>query len=285
MAVLNLRLLTIMSLKASIIRGLLLVIPFNPAILLKDSCLSTNFFGNYRDGQSTYSVLTIPNPDAVPECMAFWESQLMSGHYASTPIEGRQLVWLEEKAVDEKLKRHALHEDTLDVLLSGFEAPLAVEHSQQEAVAISQGRGDYSAFEVHYRSATAALVSVTAEHARIIDTLLPPFWKSTILPVTPVSYIPVPPSALKRVNEILSTLEFDSVVASLVNALSIPQIKKDIRFLTGEDKSSGILSRHSFSNGALTAANWLKATIEETGAKCHFSSFLIGFAPNVIWFV
>lgn len=276
---------SIMSVKASIIGGLLLVIPFNPAVLLKDSCLSTNFFGNYRDGQSTYSILTIPNPDTLPECIAFWESRLMSAHYASTPVEGRQLVWLEEKAVDEKLKLHDSHEDDLDLLLSRFQAPLALEQSQQEVVAISQGHVDYSAFEVHYRSATAALVSVTAEHARIIDTFLPPFWKSTILPATPVSYQPVPLSASKRVNEILSILKFDPVIASVVNNISIPQIKKDIRFLTGEDKASGILSRHSFSTGALKAANWLKAGIEETGAKCRLSPFLYGFAPNVIWFV
>lgn len=276
-----------MSLKTSIIGGLLLVIPFNQEILLKDSCLSSNFLGNYRDGQSTYSILTIPDPDShsMPECMAFWESRLTSAHYASTPIEGRQLVWLEEKAVDERLKLHNSHEDALDVLLSRFQTPLALERSQQEVIPIFQGQGDYSAFELHYRSATAALVSVTAKHARIIDTLLPPFWKSTLLPDTPVSYQPVPPSALKRVSKILSTLKFDPVVQSVVNNISIPQLKKDIRFLTGEDKTSGLLTRHSFSSDAFKAADWLKARMEETGAECRLSPFLYGFAPNVIWFV
>jgi len=263
----------------------LLVIPFDPAIILEDSCLSTNFFGNYRDGQSIYSILAVPNPDSLPECMTFWESRLISAHSTTTPSEGRRLVWLEEKAVDEKLKLRASHADNLDVLLSGLQAPLVPLEQSQEVIAISEGHDDYSAFELHYRSPTAALVSVSAERARIIDTLLPPFWKSTIVPATPVSYQPVPPSASKRVREILSNLKFDPVVASVVNNISIPQIKKDIRFLTDEDKVSGIVSRHSFSDGAITAANWLKARIEETGAKCHLSPFLIGFAPNVIWFV
>ena len=273
-----------MSLKASIIRGLLLVIPFNPELLLKDSCLSNNFFGNYGDGQSTYSILTIPNPETLSDCMTFWESRFTSAHYASTPIEGRQLVWLEEKAVDETLKLHASHEDDLELLLSGFPAPIGLER-QQEVIATSQGHVDYSAFEVHYRTATAALVSVTAEHAKIIDTLLPPFWKSTLLPATPVSYLPVPPSAVRRVSEILSTLKFNPVVASVVNNISVPQIQQDIRFLTGEDETSPILSRHSFSEGARTAAEWLKARIEETGAECRLTSFMPVFAPNVIWFV
>ncbi|KAF8806339.1 Zn-dependent exopeptidase [Phlegmacium glaucopus] len=275
-----------MGLKAFFLKSLLLVIPFDPAFILQDSCLSTNYFGNYRDGQSIYSVLlaTVPDSDALPECMAFWESRgLMSIHYTTTPSDGRQLVWLEEKAVDEKLKLRASHESNLDVLLNGLRAPLMPsEQSQQEVIAISEGDSDNLAFELYYSSATAALVSVSKERARIIDTLLPPFWRSTILPATPVSYQPVPPSASKRVSEILSNLKFDPVVASVVNNISIPQIKKDIRFLTGEDETSGIISRHSFSDGARTAANWLKARIEETGAKCHLSPFLIGFAPNVI---
>ena len=275
-----------MGLKAFITGGLLLVLPFNPEILLKDSCLSTNFFGNYGDGQSTYSILAIPDLDALPqECLTFWESRLTSAHYTTTPREGHELVWLEEKAADEKLKLRTSHKDSLDVLLSRLRAPLiSLEQSQQEIIASSESHGDYSVF-VHYRSATAALVSVSPEHARIIDTLLTPFWKSTILPATPVPYQPVPLPALERVNEILSSLKFDPTAASVVNDISIPQIKKDIRFLTGEDKQSGIISRHSFSDGALIAANWLKARIEDTGAKCRLSPFLVGYAPNVIWSV
>jgi hypothetical protein len=269
-----------MSLKASIIGGLLLVIPFNPAILLKDSCLSTNFFGNYIDGQSMYSILAIPNPDTLQECMALWEPRLTTGHYATAPSEGRQLVWLEEKAIDEGLKLQASH-DNLDILLSGLQASLVPsEQPQQEVIGISKGHGGYSAFEVHYRGTTAALVSTSKEHARIIDTLLPSFWKSTVLPETPVSYQPVPSSALERVGKILSTMKFDPTISSVVSNISVPQIRKDIRYLTGED--SDIVSRHSFSNGALTAANWLKTRIGETGAECRLSPFLEGYAPNVI---
>ncbi|KAF8204559.1 hypothetical protein BJ912DRAFT_938684 [Pholiota molesta] len=115
-----------------------------------------------------------------------------------------------------------------------------------------------------------------------IDTLLPPFWKARILPETPVEYVPVPEPAVEAVRDILSKLAFDPVVASIVGNISIPQIKKDIRYLTGEDETSGIISRHSFSNGAIVAAEWLKARVEETGASCRLAPFLTGFAPNVI---
>ncbi len=58
----------------------------------------------------------------------------------------------------------------------------------------------------------------------------------------------------------------------------------DIRFLTGEDGKSGIVSRHSFASGSRTAAAWLKDRFEDTGAECELKPFLSGFAPNVIWY-
>lgn len=57
----------------------------------------------------------------------------------------------------------------------------------------------------------------------------------------------------------------------------------DIRFLTGEDGASGIVSRHSFAKGSRVAAKWIQARIENTGATCELRDFLTGFAPNVIW--
>jgi hypothetical protein len=85
--------------------------------------------------------------------------------------------------------------------------------------------------------------------------------------------------------DILSNLRFNPEVARIVSNISLPQVRNDIRFLTGEDGKSGIKSRHSFSSGALVAAEWLKVRLEETGAKCELRHFLPGFAPNVIWYV
>ncbi|KAI0696384.1 hypothetical protein C8T65DRAFT_729669 [Cerioporus squamosus] len=61
-----------------------------------------------------------------------------------------------------------------------------------------------------------------------------------------------------------------------------PEETEDIQYLTGEDPSSDILSRHSFSEGAIRAASWLQARFEETGASCTLEHFQEGFAPNVI---
>jgi hypothetical protein len=140
-----------------------------------------------------------------------------------------------------------------------------------------------SRYEVVYRTQTAALLSVSHGTAKTLDTILPRFWKSTLMPTSPVPFQPVPPGAVKHVEHILSTLKFDPAVASIVNNISVLQMLNDIRFLTGEDGNSGIVSRHSFAHGSRTAATWLKDRFEDTGAACELRPFLIGYAPNVIW--
>jgi hypothetical protein len=137
-------------------------------------------------------------------------------------------------------------------------------------------------YELLHRTTTAALLSVSESTARTIDTLLPRFWKSSLVSTTPVDYLPVPAEALKHVKEVLSGLKFNPEIAAIVDSISVPQMINDIRFLTGEDGISGIESRHSFANGSRTAAHWLKARFEDTGATCELQTFGAGFAPNVI---
>ena len=73
------------------------------------------------------------------------------------------------------------------------------------------------------------------------------------------------------------------VIASVVDGISVPQLKSDIRHLTGEAASSDIDTRHTLSTGALRAAGWLRERIEETGARCEFRQIREGWAPNVVW--
>lgn len=111
-------------------------------------------------------------------------------------------------------------------------------------------------------------------------------------------------------------IKFSPKVDKLVQSLDVNSLKTDIAYLTGEDPSSPfslpppsflpistyppspsqtqltfpslallqgpILSRHSFSSGAVLAATYLKETVEDTGANCTLVPFLVGFAPNVI---
>jgi len=64
-------------------------------------------------------------------------------------------------------------------------------------------------------------------------------------------------------------------------------MRVNVRHLTGEDPyraGAYIMSRHSFSQGARDAADWIQRQIELSGAKCKQEYFLEGYAPNVIWY-
>ena len=66
-----------------------------------------------------------------------------------------------------------------------------------------------------------------------------------------------------------------------VNGVLVEQMRKDIRLLTNEHGTSGIVLRYSFHQGARIAVSWIKQQFEETGATCK----LVSFMPNVIWLV
>ncbi|KAF9455933.1 Zn-dependent exopeptidase [Collybia nuda] len=259
--------------------ALLFVTPFDPSLLVDHSCLSNNFYGNYHDAGKIWSVLL---PDT--QCLETWtsKSQDTSASIVQPKTEIQQLVWLEEEAVDVSVKTQTRSfQNEFDSFLDALSDNIPPDNSDllQLAMGMSIRSGEY---ELLYRTPSAALLSVSHDKARTIDTVLPRFWKSTLLPTSPVTFRPVVTSAISHVERILSQLKFDPVVASTVNNISLAQMKKDIKFLTGEDGKSGIISRHSFSTGALTAASWLKDLFQQTGATCELRPFLIGFAPNVI---
>ena len=260
----------------------LLITPFTSNLLSSGPCFFNNFFGTYRDADSWLSVFNISDTD----CMQLWDSQLNAAHYVQAPEAGRNLVWLEKVDVDQKLEGRLSNSETAlgDFWLALQHHPEIKFHEVEQEV-VSADKWSSTEYDIHYLTEFAALVSLDASTAKVVDTLLPPFWRSTLLPEKPVQHVAASSASVEVVKNILSQVKFNPVIASIVNNISLPQIKNDVRFLTGEDEQSGIVSRHSFSSGARVAAQWLKERVEDTGASCSLESFLIGFAPNVIWLV
>ncbi|KAJ2913277.1 hypothetical protein MD484_g7134, partial [Candolleomyces efflorescens] len=254
--------------------GLLLIAPLNSTLFLESQCLAQNFLGHYRSGETTSSLFRLETPG----CVQFASNYLSKEPIAllATPSPEKRLVWIEHESVDASLLQYNHQGPTIDDVLDAL-GPTDPEEAQQ-----TLSTSDSPVSPVLYRTDTEILVALPPEQAFTIDTLLPRFWKSTIVPESPSPYRGVSDENVERVRSVLHNLKFSPVVASVVNNISIPQIHNDIRFLTGEDGRSGIVSRHSFSTGAITAANWIKGRIEETGAECRLENFLSGFAPNVI---
>jgi hypothetical protein len=247
----------------------LLVSPFTSSFFTEKSCLADSYHGTYGTGEAIF----------IPESNCF--NSLSSAFLASSfvtpaPPPPWRLVWVEETPVETTTSQAFSTE--LDVFLEkSLDANTDLFLEDQHTLALD------TSVRLFHRTNSSALLALTPEKARTLDTILPRFWRSYLLPTSPRSFQPVPPEAVEPVKRVLASLLFNPDVAAIVNNISVPQMRSDIRFLTGEDGKSGIVSRHSFAEGSRIAAAWLKRRFEATGASCELSYFLIGFAPNLIW--
>jgi len=273
---------------SSLPAGLFLAPYADLAVIASESCLADHFHGIYGSWEETIGLFA-PTADCALEAFSRPEEDItLSGNYLSR--ESQELVWLEHKAVEPSLWTTLKRDELFDFVVklrqpaSSWIAPTDITEGSQN---VFTAPGMAQEVEVLYTTgggdfATGALISVNAETARVIDTILPRFWKSSIIPRTPTKYRPVPSIAVEHIRGVLAGLKHSDEVAAIVSNISVPQMYNDIQFLTGEDGKSGIESRHSFSSGSRTAAAWLKERFEDTGATCELRSFLIGYAPNVI---
>lgn len=202
------------------------------------------------------------------------------------PAGDERLVWIQESALDAALRTPA-HDAEVEDFFQWLRTDDAIvpPASAYQTVLLAPEPSSVVSLLYHNPTLRSALVAVpddAAAHA--LSTFLPRYWKASPVPPTPTAYLPVPEDAVDYVRKLLASLNFDPVVASVVNGISVYGMRKDIRYLTNEDGTSGIESRHSFSDGSRVAAAWLKEQFEHTGATCELKSFLEGFAPNVVWY-
>jgi len=252
---------------------LLVVYPHkHPDISTSNECLTQNHIGTY----GSHDVFTPPE-----SCVNSFTSTADVPSIHLHP--DTQFVWVEQAA----LEQHLLTDYPFSLpSLQRYLASLTDINFTYDSRADSQRvlSGPIDTRPLHHTS-NSALLALSPEYTKQLSLILPPTWRIYVLPSHSFHYLPVPEPAIARLRDILSNLRFNPEVARIISNISLPQVRNDIRFLTGEDGKSGIKSRHSFSSGARIAAEWLKVRFEETGAKCELRPFLPGFAPNVIWYV
>ncbi|TBU22152.1 Zn-dependent exopeptidase [Dichomitus squalens] len=266
----------------------LLLVPLSNLKLGAYKCLQQNYYGIYG-GRHAFIV-----DDA---CWTSSFSLMGLGTSATHDRqESRHLVWLERVRVDPSLL-DAPFDVELDWVLGNLTdfsshsrtSPWSsgIARAPQLPLSTSQrpARSTERAVQTLHRAHDGVLLSMGASVLDAVnfgEVSLPRFWRYSVFPEAPIPLYPVPEEAKQRLREALSTIKFNHVVASIVNGISVYSLRRDIRYLTGEDALSNIVSRHSFSEGVLRAAEWLKEQIEETGASCVLEAFQVGFAPNVI---
>jgi hypothetical protein len=251
----------------------LVVYPHNHPHITSNECLAHYYIGTY----SSYDVF-IPPESCVGSFIATDDAPSVYIH------PDTELVWVEQAALEQHLLTD--HPFSLPSLQRYLAALPKTDPTASDSHASGQQHlsGPIDKHPLHHTS-TSALLALSPTHVRQLSLSLPPTWRMYMLPSKPYPFAVVPEPAKARVRDILKTLRFNPEVAKIVSNISLPQARNDVRFLTGEDLKSGIESRHSFSHGSLTTAEWLKVRFEETGADCELQPFRSGFAPNVIWYV
>ena len=241
------------------------------------SCIANSFYGIYGE-QAVFKPT-----DTV--CVTQLGVQSSAPVIVPVPAGGEQLVWIQESSIDDTLRTTAYDAQVEDFFqwlrTDDAVVPPAADY---QTVLLAPESLPAPSLLYHNPTLRSALVAVPdAATAHAFATFLPPYWKTSPIPPTPVSYIPVPEPAVNHIRKLLTSLRFNPDIASIVNGISVDGMRKDIRYLTNEDGTSGIESRHSFASGSRVAAAWLKTQFELTGASCELKPFLEGFAPNVVW--
>ncbi|KAG8693120.1 hypothetical protein FRC11_003137, partial [Ceratobasidium sp. 423] len=244
------------------------------------SCLSTSYYGTY--GQDLTHVFVSES-----ECLStiqpyFTDSAHVSVVRESTKDEEhRMLFWLEEALLDDSI-RPAEAESARDNIaefvrrVNGANIRFATDQVRMDDE-------ESNVASILYSTNTGALVSLSPSLLHELDKMLPQYINPTMLPTSPLplNTEKTKPST-KFLKSVLENLRFNPDIARLTSSLSLDKMHDNIRWLTGEDPKSPIISRHSFSPGSRVAADWIQDKFEAAGGKCKQKPFLEGFAPNVV---
>lgn len=249
-----------------------------PADFANEGCLSDNYYGTYGD---TSLFLLSPDSECFASLRATAPPGLIESGVLSITEANHQLMYIHKLPVQDDTDSSTQLTESLEGLNIYTEDSDSGASDSQTAFGL-EGPAKYSF--LHY-AGVDAIISVPPHLIPHIDKALPRSFKAYAIPTEPLLITPVPEEAVARVKGWLDHLKFNEEIAKIVSDISVPQMRNDIRYLTGEDSSSPIISRHSFSEGARIAASWLRDRIESTGARCELRQFLVGFSPNVIWYV
>ncbi|TXT13188.1 hypothetical protein VHUM_01589 [Vanrija humicola] len=244
----------------------LLITPSAPARGLAP-CLSGAYHGQYG-GQHVF----LPSDD----CIGASAGLLSAGSIVPT-VADEVVVWVGRAGVQgaEKLTPDALFAH-IDAGARRF-LPSLLDDGAQKVFAAPAG----AALSLLHASEDALFISVPRAALPVLDTLLPPTYVPVGVAPSPVPLWDVPEHYAKHLANVTHHLRFRPEIAAVVNTIDADDIRRDVRWLTGE-APSGIVSRHSFTEGARVAAKWIKEKVEATGADCEYFPYLEGFSPDVL---
>ncbi|KAL5478700.1 hypothetical protein ACEPAI_1977 [Sanghuangporus weigelae] len=238
-------------------------------ILPTDSCLSQGYLGTFGS-QSLY----LPSTECIVNGATDVNIDIRG--LVGVPDDATTLYWVSDASLEDDLLSALKPANPWEYIDSSLSTGVSTGDGQQILE-------DFRA-PVLYRTSTSSLFALRGRSSEYIalESTLAPYHKGYVISFPPSPLVPVPEDDIARVGSILKSLKYNESIASLVDIISIPQMNKDVTWLTGEAPESSIESRHSFHPDARKAASWIAEQIENTGAICELRPFLPGFTPNVI---
>ncbi|WVW83924.1 hypothetical protein I302_105946 [Kwoniella bestiolae CBS 10118] len=274
--------------------------PSTPSTLLVTStapssglaeCLKTSYYGTYGGQASTQDHIYLPTQECLTGESAL--DGLSAGSLVPLNFEngndGSRIVWVGQAGVDQEVLSLQNSEDAWTTIseVSREFALLSSDDSAQQVLSSTRSSSHSQPIRLLHQSPTSLLLHVPESYLPMIDTFLPSHLVPVALPSKPLPALangwePVPSQFARYLANVTKHLRFSPEVDKIVSdGIELNQIRRDVRWLTGE-APSGIVSRHSFTPGAIKAAHWIKDKVEATGANCTLHTFIEGFSPNVI---
>jgi len=243
-------------------------------------CLANAYYGSYGGDQSEH--IYLPSSDCLDGGSL---ASLGSGSIVPLSARGGRLVWVGRAGVEG---------DTSDVAAewTGIETMairLATDPASFGSVSRTEGGADLltghpgqavighlASLSLLHASAGSLLLHVPTAILPLIDTLLPPHLVPVVLPLAPFpprsaepasdgevavsEWKSVPVHYARHLANLTSTLRFEPALDKALGEITMDQVRRNVRWLTGEGPS-GITSRHSFTPGAIKAAHWIKSEL------------------------
>ncbi|KAI5986977.1 hypothetical protein F5J12DRAFT_916117 [Pisolithus orientalis] len=183
------------------------------------------------------------------------------------PGDGPQPVWIQKPSIETPLQTpeyEAEVADFIDWLLSGKH--IAYPGGQ---VVLFEGETPGPAFVVYHTANSDAV----AEH--IMSSCLPASGKLRLSPHSLCCTSPF------RVRDPLVSLRFDALAVGIVNGISVEQMCRYNRYLTNEDRTTGIASRRSFDHGSRVAAE--RASLPTSFDKSLDVMIPLALSVQIVW--
>ncbi|KAK6910093.1 aminopeptidase [Kwoniella mangroviensis CBS 8886] len=254
-------------------------------------CLKSSYYGTYGGQASAQEHIYLPSE----ECL-LGESALDGLSAGSliplnfdTSDEAGRIVWVGQAGVDPESLPSDSSGDVWSIISSTSRefALLSSPDSYQQVLSSKTSKVSSEPIRLLHQTPTSLLLHVPRSYLSMIDTFLPSHLVPVALPSQPLPALangwePVPSQFARHLANVTKHLRFSPEIDKIVSeGIELNQIRRDVRWLTGE-APSGIVSRHSFTPGAIKAAHWIKDKVEATGANCTLHTFIEGFSPNVI---